>query len=123
MRQKLRLPLVVNGTTGGTEAAARVNRDLAELAEKQGLAFGVGSQRAMSEDPERAVTFRVRDVAPTTAVIGNIGLRQAAALGGGGRRPLGGSIPAHGIGPHPHVRPELTQPRRGRDFPGGRQTA
>src|SRR5260370_36778846 len=122
MRQKLRLPLVVNGTTGGTEAAARVNRDLAELAEKQGLAFGVGSQRAMSEDPERAVTFRVRDVAPTTAVIGNIGLRQAAALGGDGVRRLAGSHPAQRVALPLNVGHAYT-PAEGRcDIRGGCQT-
>jgi isopentenyl-diphosphate Delta-isomerase len=120
--KKLRVPVVVTGMTGGTERAARVNRDLAELAEKHGMAFGVGSQRAMSEDPERAVTFRVRDVAPTTAVIGNIGLRQAAALGGDGVRRLADSIQADGMALHLNVGQELTQPEGDRDFRGGYKT-
>lgn len=120
--KKLRVPVVVTGMTGGTDRAARVNRDLAELAEKHGMAFGVGSQRAMSEDPERAVTFRVRDVAPTTAVIGNIGLRQAAALGGDGVRRLADSIQADGMALHLNVGQELTQPEGDRDFRGGYKT-
>jgi len=118
----LRFPLVVTGMTGGTERAARVNRDLAELAEAHGLAFGVGSQRAMSEDPSRAATFRVRDVAPRTVVIGNIGLRQAAALGEDGVRRLADSIGADGLALHLNVGQELTQPEGDRDFRAGYRT-
>ena len=40
--------------TGGTDRAREVNRDLAQVAERHGLAFGVGSQRAMAEHPELA---------------------------------------------------------------------
>src|SRR5258708_6810048 len=108
--KKLRVPVVVTGMTGGTDRAARVNRDLAELAEKHGMAFGVGSQRAMSEDPERAVTFRVRDVAPTTAGVGKIGLRPAAGLGGDGVRRLAELIPDGGVGVHLYVGEERSLP-------------
>ena len=118
----LRFPLVVTGMTGGTERAARVNRDLAELAENHGLAFGVGSQRAMSEDPARTASFHVRDVAPRTVVIGNIGLRQAAALGEDGVRRLADSIGADGMALHLNVGQELTQPEGDRDFRSGYRT-
>src|ERR1700687_4126390 len=79
--KKLRYPVVITGMTGGTERASRVNRDLAALAEKFELGFGVGSQRPMIENAERASSFQVREVAPRAVVIGNIGLRQALELG------------------------------------------
>src|SRR5512140_1657621 len=75
--KRLAHPLVIGGMTGGTARALAVNRDLASLAEEYGLAFGVGSQRAMSEDASLAATFQVRDVAPTAVLIGNIGITQA----------------------------------------------
>ncbi len=79
--KKLTAPLMLTGMTGGTERAGQVNRELAQVAEEFGVAFGVGSQRAMAERPELTSTFAVRDVAPTTVMVGNIGLVQAAALG------------------------------------------
>src|SRR4051812_40713736 len=48
----LKAPILMTGMTGGTERAGQVNRELAQVAEEFGIAFGVGSQRAMSERPE-----------------------------------------------------------------------
>lgn len=115
----LRLPLLMTGMTGGTERAGEVNRDLARLAEAHGLAFGVGSQRAMSESVERATSFQVREVAPTIPLLGNIGLRQAVALGVDGVRRLADGICADGMALHLNVAQELTQPEGDRDFRGG----
>ncbi|MBN3037525.1 MAG: alpha-hydroxy-acid oxidizing protein, partial [Candidatus Diapherotrites archaeon] len=72
--KKLKAPFVIAAITGGVGEAGKVNKDLARVAEKYGIGFGVGSQRAMLEDPSVADTFCVRDVAPTTFLMGNIGL-------------------------------------------------
>ncbi|XXF80338.1 type 2 isopentenyl-diphosphate Delta-isomerase [Myxococcaceae bacterium GXIMD 01537] len=117
----LRYPLLVTGMTGGTERATLVNRDLATLAERHGLAFGVGSQRAMAEAPERGPTFQVRDVAPTVPLLGNIGLYQAVAMGVDGVRRLADAIGADGMALHLNAGQELTQPEGDRDFRGGYQ--
>jgi isopentenyl-diphosphate Delta-isomerase len=115
----LRAPVLVTGMTGGTERARAVNRDLALVAEHRGLAFGVGSQRAMVEHPELAGTFSVRDVAPSILLLGNIGLRQGVALGVDGVRRLMEAIGADGMALHLNAGQELTQPEGDRDFRGG----
>jgi isopentenyl-diphosphate delta-isomerase len=72
--KKLGLPLMIAAITGGCEEAGRINEALARVAEKKGLAFGVGSQRAMIEKPELTQTFSVRSVAPSVLLLGNIGI-------------------------------------------------
>src|SRR5437773_213937 len=74
----LRAPFLITGMTGGTADAAIVNRDLARLAERFGIGFGLGSQRAMLRSPELAATYSVRREAPTTLLLANLGLVQAA---------------------------------------------
>ena len=117
--QRLKAPLLVTGMTGGTERAMQVNRDIAMVAEEFGVAFGVGSQRAMAERPELTKTFAVRDVAPSTVLIGNIGLVQAVRLGVDGVRRLFEGINADAMAIHLNPGQELTQPEGDRDFRGG----
>lgn len=74
--KQLSSPLLVSSMTGGTEEAATINRNLAIAAEAQQVAIGVGSQRAGLEDERVAATFRVRDVAPTTLLLANLGAVQ-----------------------------------------------
>jgi len=74
--KRLKAPLLVSCMTGGTEIAARINRNLAEAAESRGVALGVGSQRKALEDPDKAASFEVRSVAPTIPVLANLGAIQ-----------------------------------------------
>src|SRR5512137_443211 len=74
--KSLKLPLLISSMTGGTTAAAAINRNLAEGAQIRGLAMGLGSQRAGLEQPETAYTFRVRDVAPDILLFANLGAVQ-----------------------------------------------
>lgn len=115
----LKAPILVTGMTGGTERAMQVNREIASVAEEFGVAFGVGSQRAMAEQPSLTKTFAVRDVAPSTVLIGNIGLVQAVRLGVDGVRGLFDGIQADAMAIHLNPGQELTQPEGDRDFRGG----
>src|SRR5262249_57539111 len=78
--KRLRAPLLITGMTGGTAEASVINRGLAEVAEAHGIAFGLGSQRAMQRTPALAYTFEVRAHAPTTLVLANLGVVQAGAV-------------------------------------------
>ena len=73
----------------------------------------------MSEDATRTDSFQVRDVAPRTVLLGNIGIAQAAKLGADGVLRLVDAISADGLAVHLNVAQELTQPEGDRDFRGG----
>ena len=75
--KKLDSPLFITAITGGHPAAKKVNKQLAVAAESNGIALGVGSQRAACEHPELADTYTVvRENAPDCLLVGNIGAPQ-----------------------------------------------
>ncbi len=76
MGKQLCAPILISSMTGGTEEAERINLNLAEAAERAGIAMGVGSQRAAIEEPEQAYTFQVRRVAPNLLLFANLGAIQ-----------------------------------------------
>jgi isopentenyl-diphosphate delta-isomerase len=120
--KKLRAPIVVAAMTGGTEEAGRINRELAGIAEERGYGFGLGSQRAMHVRPGTGVTYRVREAAPTTLVLGNVGVVQARAMTTGQIRALVDEIGADALCVHLNPAMELVQPGGDRDFSRGIDT-
>jgi len=75
--RRLAYPLAISAITGGTERAKEINSVLASAAEEFGVGIGVGSQRIAIEDPSVEHTFRVvRERAPSSFVMGNIGCPQ-----------------------------------------------
>ncbi|RIK37447.1 MAG: type 2 isopentenyl-diphosphate Delta-isomerase [Chloroflexi bacterium] len=77
--KQLAAPLLVSSMTGGTAEAQRINRNLAQAAQTQRLAMGLGSQRAGIEQEETVASFRVRDVAPDLLLFANLGAVQLNA--------------------------------------------
>jgi isopentenyl-diphosphate delta-isomerase len=120
--KRLRAPLVITAMTGGTDQAFAVNRDLARVAEELGIAFGVGSQRAMQRRPDSEWTFRVREHAPRTVLLANIGLAQARTMAMAEFRQLVDALAADALCVHLNVAQELVQPEGDRDFRGGTAT-
>lgn len=119
--KKLAVPLIITGMTGGTRQAFAVNRDMAKVAEACGIAFGVGSQRAMQSRPDSAWTYEVRKYAPTTIVLANIGLGQACTMKLPEYAPLIDPLEADGLCLHLNVGQEMIQTEGDRDFRGGLQ--
>jgi isopentenyl-diphosphate delta-isomerase len=117
--KRLRAPLFIAAMTGGTDEAAAVNQTLARIAERRGYGFGLGSQRAMQRRADVTWTYSVREVAPTTLVLGNVGLVQARAMGLDTVRGLARDVGADALCVHLNPAMELVQPGGDRDFRGG----
>jgi isopentenyl-diphosphate delta-isomerase len=69
-------PILVSSMTGGTERAGIINRRLAGAAERGGIALGLGSGRALIENPALLPTFAVRRQAPHALLFANLGAVQ-----------------------------------------------
>jgi isopentenyl-diphosphate Delta-isomerase len=72
-------PLIIDSMTGGTDEALIINKRLGQIAEKYGLAMGLGSQRAGLKSDKLIESYAVsRSVAPNAFLIANIGGAQLA---------------------------------------------
>jgi len=72
--KRLSFPLLISSMTGGDhELVRRININLAQAAEHCQVAMGVGSQRVMFTHPEARSSFALREHAPSTVLIANLG--------------------------------------------------
>jgi isopentenyl-diphosphate delta-isomerase len=116
--RRLQAPIVITGMTGGAPEAREVNLALATAAQKVGLAIGVGSQRAMLQDPSLADSYRMRDAAPDVLLFANLGAVQAREAGPERVASLARAIGADAICIHLNTAQELVQDEGDRDFRG-----
>ncbi|MEK7833275.1 MAG: type 2 isopentenyl-diphosphate Delta-isomerase [Acidobacteriota bacterium] len=120
--KRLRYPVVITGMTGGVEEVGVFNRKAAALANRLGIAFGLGSQRIMLSRPEVANTFQVRDVAPDVLLFGNIGIAQAREMASAEVARLGQEIGADAMCVHLNTAMEVIQENGDHDFRGSLET-
>ncbi|HUI25668.1 MAG TPA: type 2 isopentenyl-diphosphate Delta-isomerase [Candidatus Kryptonia bacterium] len=120
--KQLCAPFLITGMTGGTDDAFAVNRDLARVAERCGIGFGLGSQRLMQRDPETAYSFTVREFAPTALLLANIGIAQAGEQSITELSRLVADVGADALCVHLNPAQELIQPEGDRSFRGGYAT-
>ena len=74
--KKLSAPIIISSMTGGTANARELNLRMATVAQRCGIAMGVGSQRIALEDRDAIENFRVRSVAPDILLFANLGAVQ-----------------------------------------------
>jgi isopentenyl-diphosphate Delta-isomerase len=74
--KSLNAPILIGAMTGGAELSAVINKNLGVAAEALGVGLMLGSQRVMLEHPEVVQSFAVRPYAPSTLLIGNLGVAQ-----------------------------------------------
>jgi isopentenyl-diphosphate delta-isomerase len=75
--KRLSFPLLISCMTGGSHETVRtINRNLAEAAEAEQVAMGVGSQRVLFSTPDARESFALRRFAPTIPLLGNLGAVQ-----------------------------------------------
>lgn len=120
LNREFSFPLFISSMTGGYSDAGAVNAEIASFCERRNLPFGVGSQRAMLEDPDEMESFSVvRSKAPNAFIAANIG--GAQLIGGLSQKSVDlliNSISADAIIVHLNPLQELMQPEGDTRFRG-----
>jgi len=71
---ELQSPLMISAISGGEEFGLELNKDLASVANRAGIAFSLGSIRPVLEHPKCIASYQIaRKVAPDIPIIANIG--------------------------------------------------
>jgi len=115
LKKRLACPLVIEAISGGTAQAGALNRNLAQIACKYGLAMAVGSQTIALENPEWTKTFTIaREINPDGVVLANVSawsssdrVREAVRM-----------IAADGVQLHFNIAQELAMREGERNFSG-----
>jgi isopentenyl-diphosphate delta-isomerase len=116
---RLRAPILISSMTGGTGRAGEINRRLAEAAEGARIVMGLGSGRALIENPALLPTFDVRAVAPHAVLFANIGaVSLNYGIGTDAVRRLLADLQADGLFLHLNPLQEALQPGGDTDFRG-----
>ena len=109
------VPLYINGMTGGSDAATRINRELAITARETGLPMACGSMSITLRLPETADGFRVlRDENPDGFIMANLG----AGRSGDDARRVVDLIGANALQLHLNAAQETVMPEGERAFSG-----
>lgn len=111
----LRYPLLINALTGGTKQAENINKVLATMANKYGLAMAVGSMTIALEDSAAVKSFVItREVNPNGIILANCSANISPAQA----CEIVKMIDADGLQLHFNVPQELAMAEGDRDFRG-----
>ncbi len=115
---RLPVPFFISCMTGGAEEGALMNRKLAEAAQELGIPMGLGSIRALMENPQVFGDFHIKPFAPGVPVLANI---SAVQVRDGDARQLFDvlqRLEVQALVVHVNPAQELFQPEGDRDFRG-----
>jgi len=115
---KFKAPIMIEAITGGVEESKKINKDLAKACEEIGIGMGLGSQRAMIENPSLKKTYFVRDVAPNIFLAGNIGVTELGKYSVGKIEHAIEDIKADALAIHINAAQAVMQPEKETDFRG-----
>ena len=75
--RRLQAPLLISSMTGGAARSSAINANLAEAAQRLGIAMAVGSQRvALETAGDQGLTGQLRQLAPDILLLANFGAAQ-----------------------------------------------
>ena len=115
--KKISAPLFVSGMTGGHASTLEINKSIAIGASKANIPMGLGSQRAMLENPDLAYTYEVKKFA-NVVLIGNIGAGKLQKYSDGRIQSMLDSVKADMLAIHTNPGQESVQPEGDIDFRG-----
>jgi isopentenyl-diphosphate delta-isomerase len=117
--RRLKAPLLISSMTGGPARAEAINARLAEAAQHLGIALAVGSQRGALEGAGGGLDLSLRDRAPDTPILANIGAAQLTqGFGEAEARRIIDMIGADALIVHLNPLQEACQPEGDRDWWG-----
>ena len=118
--RELSAPLLIDAISGGFDEARVLNSNLASVAQELKLGMVVGSQRIALESSKALESFKVvREKAPDSLIIANIGIAQLISRGVDAAKECIEMIRADGLSIHLNPLQELLQAEGDRDFKGG----
>ena len=111
-------PFLVSAITGGAQVSKKVNTEIAQACQEMGIGMGLGSMRAMLEQPSLTETYYVRDVAPDIFISGNLGAAQLKQYSPKEMNDALQAIEANALAIHINAAQEAMQPEGDLDFSG-----
>ncbi len=108
-------PVIINAMTGGADEVYEINRRLAAIARRFGLAMAVGSETAALKNPDVAYTYSVvREQHPNGVLLANVGMGTASDVAQAAVDLIGAQL----LQVHFNVAQELFMAEGDRDFRG-----
>lgn len=113
--KKLNAPLLINAMTGGHPEVKHINRSMAKMAARAGIAMAIGSQTAGLKNSEVRDTYRVaRDENPDGVLLANVSALTSPIM----VKEAINMIGADGVQLHLNVAQELAMAEGDRNFSG-----